>query len=87
MASTVLALLVPMREPQDARDGRSGANAAAHGVRQSLRGADALHQPRGEAAAENFIEDLSRVVVGIVAANAQLDHADVALVHVVFGIR
>src|SRR5262249_2502376 len=57
---------------------------SAHGIGEALRGADALEQTRGKAAAERLIEGLDGIVVGILARRAESDHSDVALIDVLF---
>src|SRR6266567_8566422 len=62
----------------------SAADPATHRVGQAFGGADALHQSRGKTAAESFIEDSNRIVIGIVPPDAESHHADRALVDVFF---
>ena len=76
------ALLVPIAMRSIPVMVESGADAARHLISQPLLGADSAEQPRGKAAAESLIEYLHGIEIGIVAAHAQLHHADVALVHV-----
>ena len=64
----------------------AGADAAAHRVRQPALGANVAEQARREAAAEDFIENLDSVSSQDCATfGAEGNHANVALVHVLFG--
>src|SRR5262249_21700221 len=61
------------------------ADSAAHGVRETTLGTDVLDQARREGpTAKGLIENLNRVVVGIVALRTEFDSADIGLVHILF---
>src|SRR5579862_4575113 len=61
------------------------ANASAHAVGQAALGADIVEQARRKSSAEGLVENADGVIVRIVAGRPQGDHADVALVYVLFG--
>ncbi len=67
---------------QNAGMAEVGPDASADAIGQAALGADVVKQARGESAAEGFIENADRVVVGIIARGAERDHVNVALVHV-----
>src|SRR5215469_8506451 len=60
------------------------ADTSAHSVSQAALGPNVIEQARGEATTECFVEDADGVVVGIGAGSAEANHADVALVYVLF---
>src|SRR5580698_8249335 len=72
-------------ELQNAGMPEVGADAASDFVGETALGAEIVEQARGHSSAKRFIEHGDGVVVGIVARGAQRDHADAALVYIVFG--
>ena len=85
VASTVLWLLVPRADIEDAGMVVGGAEAAADVVGQAQFGADVLDDAGAEAAGEDLVHDVERVVVGVVFGGAEADDVDGGLVDVVLG--
>src|SRR5207237_2166727 len=63
---------------------KTRSDATANAISEALCGTKALNEACRKAAAESFVENLDRVVVGVVASCAQRDHVDAALIYVFF---
>src|SRR5579859_5995259 len=61
----------------------SRADASAHRVRQALLCPDVDEKTGGEATPEKLVHDRKGIVVGVVALNAEIDHADITLVDII----